>query len=93
MANNVQGRQWFLDTASAVTPVFKGQVLVKYIKWNSPAAIGDLLIIKDRNGVIVLHAKAEAVAGSQHFNIENWVEDFFLDTLTAGSLGVTVHIK
>jgi hypothetical protein len=90
VANSLSGTTWKCDTVGVLSP---GQVAVKSFYWLAPVADGDVLIVKDNAGRVVLHAIAEAAGQSQYFykGGKFWVPGLTLDTLTSGTLFIDIR--
>lgn len=96
MANNLTGRQWFLDTAipfgSAASLLWRGNVKVKDAMFSGYSAQGAKCIIKDGRGRIVAEATGSSTMEPVKLGELGWVADgFCLDTLDSGRL--VVYIK
>lgn len=88
MANALAANPWKLDTAGAIST---GKIFIQTIHWVLPATTGDDLLIVDRDGNIIVEAKAETNLQSQIFRLEAWYAGLTLTTLDSGK--VLVHIR
>lgn len=96
MANDISGRSWFIDTASA-NVIYPYQEFMKFIEVVGAAAgtVGnDMAIINERNGKNIVYSKYQTAAAGeiQTYNVENWFEGLIVPTLGAG-VTLRVHVK
>jgi hypothetical protein len=87
MSNVITANPWSLDTEGAV---YTHSVKIKTIHWVTPAAADDVLIIKDKNGNVIVQAVCEVDGSSQIFRIGKWYAGLTVDTLDSGT--VLVHV-
>lgn len=88
MANDITANPWYLDTVMA-TPYFNG-VRIGNLVWNDAVTVGDILLIKDRNGKIIVSAKCNQANYPMSFGGFGWVEGFQLITLGSGNISVVI---
>lgn len=98
MPNDLSGRVWYLDTASAA-PLWLSQVWIKFVEWYNPA-LNDQFELQEQNGKPIIRGLAIIAADTQTFNLENVYRGLLLKTLTTTNQGATppgsvllVHIK
>jgi hypothetical protein len=97
MANDFTGNPWSIDTAYSTIPspghIVGSMVKVISITWSDTTNAADQVIIKDRNGRVIVDAKAgQASAPSIIVATPSWVQGLFVPTLAANSkLSITVH--
>lgn len=87
MANDLTGRVWYLDTASA-TPLWLPQVWIKFVEWYNPGAT-DFFELQEANSKPIIRGNAIAAGDSQTFNLENIYRGLLLKTLTTTNQGLT----
>lgn len=95
MANDFSANPWSIDTAYA-TPPSAGHITSSYIKalsitWSDQAAAGNQVVIKDKNGKIIVDAKAQAANTPVILANPSWVNGLFVPTLDSGKLSITIH--
>ena len=88
MANDISANPWYLDTVMA-SPYFQG-VRIGNIIWNDAVTIGDQLIIKDRNGKVIVSAKCNQPNYPMAFGGFGWVEGLQLTTIGSGNVTVVI---
>lgn len=98
MANNIGGRPWVIDTASADI-IKTGNVYVKGFAFSNYAAATDQCIItgSDGNGagasritVLVLEGNSALSSVDVNLAMPIWVRDIAVTTLTSGQLSVFI---
>lgn len=85
MANDISSNPWYLDTTGVI---YAANVKIKRVVWSKQAAVGDALLVKDRNGKTIIDSKAYAVNFNQEFAYDGWFNGFTLTTLASGILMV-----
>jgi hypothetical protein len=89
MANDFTGNPWIIDTVMASAYPFV--VFIQDLTWDEQTAGGDQLVIKRKNGNLIIDTKASAANASQRFGRVDHVEGFQVTTLGSGK--VMVFIK
>lgn len=95
MANDFRANPWSIDTAYS-TPPSAGHIVSSMIKalsitWSDQGAPGDQVVIKDKNGIIIVDAKAQAANTPVIIANPSWVNGLFVPTLVSGKLSITIH--
>jgi len=95
MANDFTANPWTIDTAYSTLPspghIVGSMVKAISITWSDQLAAGDQVVIKDRNGKIIVDAKAQAANTAIILATPSWVQGLFVPTLASGKLSITVH--
>jgi len=95
MANDFTVNPWSIDTAYSTPPsaghIVSSQIKAISITWSDQVAAGDQVVIKDRNGKIIVDAKAQAANTAIILASPSWVSGLFVPTLVSGKLSITVH--
>ncbi len=77
-----------IDTAegSLALPIFRSSkpIAVKRVVWKNPTNIGDVLLIKDALGNVIVNTTCEVANQSQMFLIEHTFDGLFVPTITSG---------
>ncbi len=95
MANNIAGRPWVIDTASA-TVIKSGNVYVKALVFSGYAAAVDQCVITADDGsgnrIVVCTLQGQADLGAISFNegAQYWLREIAVTVLTSGQLSVFV---
>lgn len=89
MANDFTGNPWVIDTVMA--SAYPSAVFIEDVTWDEQANINDQLVIKRRNGSLILDTKAPAANTYQRTGKIGHVEGFQVTTLSSGK--VFVYIK
>jgi hypothetical protein len=94
MANDFSGNPWSIDTAYATIPsaghIAGSMVKAISITWSDQSAANVQLIIKDRNGRVIVDAKAQAANTAIIVAAPSWVQGLFVPTLD-GKLSIAIH--
>lgn len=92
MANNFTSNPHTIDgVMAAAYPPGVGYVWIKDISWTEQVGAGDQLVIKDRNGNLILDTKASGANVFERFGELNRVNGYQVTTLASGK--VTIAIK
>lgn len=95
MANDFTENPWFIDTPYSTAPspghITQSRIKAISITWSDQVAAGDQVIIKNRNGKVIVDAKAQAANTAIILSVPSWVNGLFVPTLTSGKLSVTIH--
>jgi len=91
MANDFSGNPWIIDTV--MPAVYPHAVFIKELVWTEAgdAAGSDSLVIKRKNGSIIVDTKNSGVDVYQRFGQIGHVEGFQVTTL-AGAAPGKVHV-
>lgn len=95
MANDFTANPWSIDTAYSTLPsaghIAGSMVKAISITWSDQVAAGDQVVIKDRNGKIIVDAKAQAANTAIILAAPSWVAGIFVPTLVSGKLSIAIH--
>lgn len=93
MANDFTSNPWSIDTAYATIPsaghIAGSMVKAISITWSDQAA-GGQVIIKDRNGKVIVDAISVAANTPVVVATPSWVQGIFVPTLS-GKLSIAIH--
>ena len=87
MSNTITQNPWKLDATGVV---YTHSEKIQTIHWVAPANADDELIIKDKNGAIIVHGVCEVDGASQIFRLGGWYNGLTVDTIDSGT--AFVHI-
>lgn len=80
MANDLSGRQWFFDTASA-SPVWKSNIKIKQIEFLDYSVETDKCVITDQNGKLVWIGNGEVDLSTQRSGTIGWVNGLIVSRI------------
>ncbi len=83
MANDLTKNPWLLDTAESLALPAQPRV-VKRVIWLTPASAGDVLLLKDATGAVVVDAVCEVDGQTQTFLVEHSYDGMVLETIDSG---------
>lgn len=96
MANDFTGSQWKVDTPYSTSPspghIVNSSIRVSSLTWTSMAA-GAQVIIQDRNGKTIINSTDAQANVPVVLSSPQWVEGFFVPTLTSGIITAVVSAK
>jgi hypothetical protein len=91
VANDITGNPWTLDTPSAGTLVWAGNIRVEHFEFTGYALNTDNVTVKDRAGRVVWSATGMADLSPVISTKVGWTFDgLYLTTLTSGKLRVYI---
>lgn len=85
MANDMTNNPWIFDTADAEAALKSLPRNVKRVNWVSPASAGDVLLIKDATGAVVVNAVCEVDGQSQVFLVEHSYDGLNVERIDSGT--------
>ena len=83
MAIDISSNPWYADAAGTI---YTSKCKLKTILWNEAASVGDLLLIKDINGKIIVNARCNQPNYPQPIVVDGWFNGIVITTLTSGNV-------